>query len=159
MSLLSIKSLFSKFSKWNFPSGKTTKAFLEELLPSDFQIILTPTTMPVHSRHSLQLQHVWAAVQLASLCCQYTITFMSQPATKSANAFWTDEETGALLNYLLHYWSESKGAGGFNMVFQSAIPQLLPFYERGATKEVSTSRVNGKSCVCFDFIQINVINI
>ena len=93
--------------------------------------------MLVHSRHSLRLQHVRTAVQLASFCCQYTITFMSQSATKSANAFWTDEETGALLNYLLHHQLESEGAGGFNnVVFQSAIPQLLHFYERGATKDV-----------------------
>ena len=57
---------------------------------------------------------------------------MSQPATKTANAFWTDEETRALLNHLLHHRSESEEAGGFNnTVFQSAIPELLPFYERG----------------------------
>ena len=93
--------------------------------------------MLIYSRHSLWLQHVQAAIQLASLCCQYTITFMSQPATKPANAFWTNKETGALLNHLYHHQSESKGAGGFNnAVFQSAIPELLPFYEWGGTKEV-----------------------
>ena len=62
---------------------------------------------------------------------------MSQPATKTANAFWTDEETVALLNHLLPHQLESEGAGGFNnAVFKSAIPQLLSFYERGGTKEV-----------------------
>ena len=116
--------------------------------------------MPIHSRHSLWLQHVWAAIQLTSLCCQYTIAFMSQSATKPANAFWTNEETGALLNHLYHHWSESEGAGGFNnAVFQSAIPELLPFYERGAPRRLSTSRANGNSCICPDFMHINVINI
>ena len=62
---------------------------------------------------------------------------MSQPATKTANAFWTNEETRALLNHLLHHQSESEGAGGFNnAVFQSAFPELLLCYERGGTKEV-----------------------
>ena len=62
---------------------------------------------------------------------------MSRPATKPANAFWTNEETGALLNHLYHHQLESKGAGGFNnAVFQSTIPELLPFYEWGGTKEV-----------------------
>ena len=93
--------------------------------------------MLIHSRHSLQLQRVRAVIQLTSLCCQYTVAFMSQPATKPANAFWTDKETGALLNHLYHHRPESEGAGGFNnAVFQSAIQELLPFYELGGTKEV-----------------------
>ena len=66
---------------------------------------------------------------------------MSEPATNVPNAYLTDEEIGALLNHLLPHQLESKG-GFNNTVFQSAVSELLPFYKKGATKEVKHIKHN-----------------
>ena len=65
----------------------------------------------------------------------------SSKPPKCPNAYWTDEETEALLKHLLENRSGNEGAGEFNnTVFQSSIAAVLPFYKKGATKDIKNMK-------------------
>ena len=71
--------------------------------------------------------------------------FMSQSSKtpRTPIAYWSDEETEALLKHFLENQSVNEGAGGFNnTVFQSVISATQPFYRRGAIENIK--HIKGK---------------
>lgn len=121
------------------------------MLQLDFENFMTPTSM-IANRRSLRLQRVHTATKLTLLYSQYTVSFLMSQAPKNANAFWTDEETEALLKHLIKNQSTSEGAGGFhNTVFQSAISAVQPFYKKGAIKDVKHMKGKWRSVHFFLF--------
>ena len=105
---------------------------------------MTPTSMT--SCRSLCLQRVCTAATLTALYSQLAISlFMSQSSKipRTPIAYWSDEETEALLKHFLENQSVNKGASGFNnTIFQLAISAIQPFYRRGAIKNIK--HIKGK---------------
>ena len=105
---------------------------------------MTPTSMT--SCRSLCLQCVRTAATLTALYSQLAISlFMSQSSKtpRTPIAYWSDEETEALLKHFLENQSVNEGASGFNnTIFQLAISAIQPFYRRGAIKNIK--HIKGK---------------
>jgi hypothetical protein len=87
-------------------------------------------------------RHLWAsALTLTSLCAQIaTVAMATAPKTRGPTAQWNEEETKALLNYLLEHKSEIGNGGMFKMgTYNAVATEIVWLHTSGPAK-------TGKMC-------------
>ena len=107
-------------------------------------------------------QHLWAsALTLTSLCAQIsTVVTAATPPTRGPTAQWNEEETKALLTYLLEHKSEIGDRGMFKMgTYNAAATEIAMHHSSGPTKTGKMGKTKWRAVINPLIISFYVVDV
>lgn len=80
-------------------------------------------------------QRAWAgAITVSSLCAHYTTVLMTLPEASAPKAFWNDNETRELINFLHEKRLESEAGNFKTTTYNAAAKHIAEYHTQGPVK-------------------------